>query len=96
MVQVTNGVWQAEDFYIYSGSSSPPIKGPLLCTVVSPLWGVFYMVQVTNGVWQVEDFYIYSGSSSPIKYTSQRTGCELTTVHSSGPFIGGEEEPEYI
>ena len=36
------------------------------------------------------------GYLNHIKYPSQRTGCELTTVHSSGPFIGGEEEPEYI
>ena len=36
------------------------------------------------------------GYLNHIKYTSQRTGCELTTVYSSGPFIGGEEEPEYI
>jgi hypothetical protein len=30
-----------------------------------------------------------------IKYTSQRTGCELTTVYSSGQFNWWRGEPEY-
>jgi hypothetical protein len=54
VIQVTNGVWQVGDFYMYSGFPTPPIKGPLLYTVVSshPVrWEVYFTWFRTDWVW---------------------------------------------